>query len=71
MGILMVVIFPKLGRQLNEYEMLIETCSKDMKDKIAILNYSIPLYTMAFIMVIVTLFYFASFKCKYKRRRQH
>ncbi|CAF0830594.1 unnamed protein product [Rotaria sordida] len=71
MGILMVVIFPKLGRQLNEYEMLTETCSKDMKDKIAILNYSIPLYTMAFIMVIVTLFYFASFKCKYKRRRQH
>ncbi|CAF1087427.1 unnamed protein product [Rotaria sp. Silwood1] len=70
-GILMVVIFPKLGRQLSQYEMLTETCSKDMKDKIAILNYSIPLYTMAFIMVAVTLFYFACFKCKYKRRRQH
>ncbi|CAF3449235.1 unnamed protein product [Rotaria sp. Silwood1] len=67
----MVVIFPKLGRQLSQYEMLTETCSKDMKDKIAILNYSIPLYTMAFIMVAVTLFYFACFKCKYKRRRQH
>ncbi|CAF2113516.1 unnamed protein product [Rotaria magnacalcarata] len=52
-GILMVVIFPKFGRPLNEYEMSIETCSKDSTDKIVVLNYSTPLYIMAFIMVLM------------------
>ncbi|UJR37129.1 hypothetical protein I4U23_029833 [Adineta vaga] len=61
-GILMVTIFPKFARSLNEREMSIETCSKDAKTGLAILNYSIPLYTMAFIMIIVTLFYFQCFK---------
>jgi hypothetical protein len=36
----MVMIFPKFARQLNEDEMLTEICSKDMKNQIAILDYS-------------------------------
>ncbi|CAF3612492.1 unnamed protein product [Adineta steineri] len=61
-GILMVVIFPKFARPLNVHQMLIETCSKDLKDDIAILDYSIPLYIMVLIMVFVTLFYFYFFQ---------
>jgi hypothetical protein len=43
-GILMVIIFPKFGRQLNEHEKLVETCSKDMKSEIAILDYSSKIF---------------------------
>ncbi|CAF0888219.1 unnamed protein product [Adineta ricciae] len=43
-GILMVTVFPKFARPLNEHEMSIETCSKDVKHGLAILNYSIYVY---------------------------
>jgi hypothetical protein len=43
-GILMVVIFPKFGRPLDEHEKLIETCSKDVQDGLAVLDYSSKIY---------------------------
>ncbi|CAF1088630.1 unnamed protein product [Adineta ricciae] len=43
-GILMVMIFPKFARPLNEHEMSIETCSKDVKHGLGMLNYSISVY---------------------------
>lgn len=43
-GILMVIIFPKFGRQLDQHQKLIEVCSKDMKDTIVILDYSSKIF---------------------------
>lgn len=87
-GILMVILFPKFGRPLDEHEKLIETCSNDMTNEIEKLDYTsiifaylikqktiffdlVPLYSMALIMVAVTLFYISCFQCKYKRRCHH
>ena len=39
-GILMVVIFPKMGRSLDASEMSTETCSLDTQSDIAILDYT-------------------------------
>ena len=39
-GILMVVIFPKMGRPLDASEMSTETCSTDTQSDIAILDYT-------------------------------
>ncbi len=43
-GILMVVLFPKFGRPLDAQERLVETCSKDMKNEIVILDYSSKIF---------------------------
>jgi hypothetical protein len=39
-NVMMVIIFPTFGRQLDARERITETCSKDMKNKIVILDYS-------------------------------
>lgn len=39
-GILMVVLFPKFGRPLDQHQIISETCSTDAKSEIAILDYS-------------------------------
>ena len=83
----MVVIFPKFTRPLDQTQMLVETCSTDTTSGMTIADYSskillifllyckishlVPLYVMALLMVLVTLFYISFFKCQYRRRRQH
>lgn len=61
-GILMVVIFPKFGRPLDEHEKLIETCSKDLQDRLVVLDYSSKIYAHLiiqkkyFLMILVPLY---------------
>ncbi len=48
-GILMVSLFPKFGRQLDEHEKLVEICSKDMGHEISILDYSSKIFVYSII----------------------
>jgi hypothetical protein len=40
----MVVVFPNFGRQLDEHQKLVETCSATLSSGIAILDYSSKIF---------------------------
>ncbi|CAF0917128.1 unnamed protein product [Didymodactylos carnosus] len=65
LGIIMVTVLPRFGRSLNEAEMLVQKCSVAHG---VILDYTIPLYAMAIMMILTTIVYICCFKCDYKRR---